>query len=339
MSKKQITVPVFIPHLGCPHCCRFCNQWRVSAARKLPDAASIDETIDLYLKNLSPAVERVELAFFGGSFTGIDRTIQISYLESVRNSKYAERINGIRVSTRPDYIDEEGAELLKRYDVETVELGVQSFSDEVLEKSGRGHTGEDVDMAIGILKSKGFRTGIQLMPGLPGDTFDSVMFSGIRTLELAPDDVRIYPTVVLRDTELEDLYRSGRYNPLSLDDAVDISARLYGLFISEGINVIRMGIHPMEMSDVSIVAGPYHTAFGFLVKSRYRLMNMLSEIDGIEHETTCENLSIKIPSLCSEEYIGMRKNNMDYIKKHFALKNLTYQINDISRPVYFFIDE
>jgi len=302
----------------------------------MPDSESIENIIATYLSQIPETVERVEVAFFGGSFTAIDRDLQRYYLESVRDSEYYDRISGIRLSTRPDCIDDEIVSMLLSYGVETVELGVQSFSDKVLELSGRGHSAEDVDKAMEVLKQNKLRTGIQLMPGLPGDNDDSVIYSAQRTAALAPDDVRIYPTVVLRDTELADMYEKGMFIPFSLEKAVKLSSILYDMFLENGINVIRMGIHPMEMSEDSVIAGPYHTSFGFLVKSRSRLNSLIEKISDDKRSADATGIELFFPSKCAEEYIGMRKNNISLLKKHFGFRGIKYSISDMREPLFSF---
>ncbi len=336
MAKEQITVPIFIPHRGCPHCCKFCNQWRVSAAPGMPDEKSIGNTLEVYLKNLPTSVKRVEVAFFGGSFTAIEKDLQEYYLSLIGQSPYRSRIDGIRLSTRPDYINGEILALLKYYGVETVELGVQSLVDEVLELSGRGHSVEDVENAMELLKSEGFRRGIQLMPGLPGDNEESIIFSAQKTLSLAPDDVRIYPTVVLKDTELERMYSRGEFTPLSLEMAVELSARIYDMFLPAGINIIRMGIHPMEMASESVVAGPYHTSLGFLVKSRSRLNKLLTSIESLGETHGVRGLEILLPSICPEEYIGLKRGNIEFLQSYFKMDYIKYSISDVSKPEFTF---
>ena len=333
MSKKHITIPVFIPHSGCPHCCVFCNQWRVTGVSEKVTSESVHRTIERYLSAISGTVGKIEIAFFGGSFTAIPPDEQIEYLSTVQS--YIERgvIDTVRVSTRPDYIDRTKLEILKKYHVETVELGVQSFSDEVLNASGRGHNSMQVVDAVALLKEFGFRVGIQLMPGLPSDNYERSIISAIRTVELLPDDVRIYPAVVLKDTAMEKLYNVNKYMPLTLEAAVDLCSVMYGMFIEKSINVIRMGLHPMDLSGGNVIAGPYHVALGFMIKSRYRrgiLDNVIKNaIDTIVNRL---NISIVIPEKMKEEYIGMKKENIYYLKDKYHLTSLDYTFGNIENP-------
>ncbi len=333
MSKKRITIPVFIPHSGCPHCCVFCNQWKVTGLSGRVKPGSIHATIGRYLSAIPRTVEKIEIAFFGGSFTAIPEHEQVEYLSEVKPYIENGTISSVRISTRPDYIDNRKLDLLKEYHVETVELGVQSFSDEVLTASGRGHTARQVTDAVALLKDYRFRTGIQLMPGLPSDTFERSVDSAKRTVELLPDDARIYPAVVLKDTAMERLYIEQKYRPLSIEQAVDLCSVIYGMFSENGINVIRMGLHPMDLSGGSVVAGPYHEALGFMIKSRYR-RRILENIIGShleQNKEICE-ISILLPDIMKEEYIGMKRENILYLEKTFHLKRLQYKFSGVEKP-------
>jgi len=333
MAKKQITIPVFIPHMGCPHRCIFCNQWRISSGNGSPGPGKIKDIIDLYLSRISPTVKKVELAFFGGSFTAIPAEEQNILLSAVKPYVDEGIIHSQRLSTRPDCIDREKLDLLAQYNVQTVELGVQSFNDQVLNYAERGHSSEDVYRAMELLGEYKFRTGIQLMPGLPGDSFSISRNSAAAAAALCPDDARIYPLVVLKGTRLEKMYHENKYKPLSIDEAVEISAEMYKIFAEKNINVIRIGLHPLEFHEETVVAGPYHTALGFLVKSRYRRDMLEEAVKSRKNVSACKDaLSIVIPSLFAEEYIGMKKSNIEYIKSFFEVKRVEYHIRDVEKP-------
>ena len=333
MSKKRITIPVFIPHSGCPHCCVFCNQWRVTGLSEKVTSDSVHGTIEKYLSATSQTVSKIEIAFFGGSFTAIPHIEQIEYLKAVNSYIESGVINSVRISTRPDYIDEKILDVLKKYHVETVELGVQSFSDRVLNASGRGHNSQQVVKAVSLLKEYGFRVGIQLMPGLPSDDFETSIQSATKTIELQPDDVRIYPAVVLKDTEMEVLYKDNKFTPLTLEEAVELCSVMYGLFFKQGINVIRMGLHPMDLSGGAVIAGPYHEALGFLIKSRYRRKILEKLIgDTIDSKSGSSNIRLILPDKMKEEFIGMRKENINYLKAKFNLSVLEYTYGNIQEP-------
>ncbi len=333
MPKKQITIPVFIPHSGCPHCCVFCNQWRVTGLFEKITSDSVHKIIERYLSAAAETIGKVEIAFFGGSFTAIPQIEQIEYLKAVK--PYIENgvIEAVRISTRPDYIDRNILEVLKLYNVKTIELGVQSFSDRVLTASGRGHNSQHVIDAVSLLKEYGFRVGIQLMPGLPADDYETSIQSAVKAVELFPDDVRIYPAVVLKDTEMEVLYNENKFVPLTIEEAVDRCSVMYGMFIEKGINVIRMGLHPMDLSGGAVVAGPYHEALGFLIKSRYRrgiFEKVVKDAAGNNPESGV--LSIMLPDKMKEEYIGMRKENILYLKEKYKLLKLDYTYGNIDKP-------
>lgn len=332
MAKKQITIPIFIPHMGCPHCCVFCNQWKISSAEQKPDPDKIKHTIELYLSRISSTVEKVELAFFGGSFTAIPFEDQELFLSTVKPYMDKGIIKSIRLSTRPDYIDKERLDLLAAYKVSTVELGVQSFNDMVLDLSERGHGAEDVYKAIELLKLYSFRTGIQLMPGLPGDSFSISVDSASIAAALSPDDVRIYPAVVLKGTKLAKMHAQGEFTPLIIDEAVEVSAAMYRIFIENKINVIRIGLHPLDFHEETVVAGPYHPALGFLVKSRYRRDILEAAIEKSKSKKNLNLIILVIPSVCAEEYIGMKKCNIDYICNLYKDKKIKYVIRDVESP-------
>ncbi len=333
MSKKQITIPVFIPHSGCPHACVFCNQWRVTGLTEKVTPEDLHATIKKYLSLIPESVEKVEIAFFGGSFTAIPMDEQINYLSAVNSYIENGIIDSVRISTRPDCIDKIKLEVLQKYHVETVELGVQSFSDEVLNASGRGHSSRDVTDAVSLLKEYGFRVGIQLMPGLPSDSYERSIQSAVRTVELLPDDVRIYPALVLKDTAMEKLFNENKFIPLTLESAVDLCSEMYGMFIENGINVIRMGLHPMDLSGENVIAGPYHVALGFLIKSRLKrgILEKIvkSEIEKIQDGQSC---SLIIPEKMKEEFIGMKKENITYLLDKFKLTKLDYSFGNIETP-------
>ncbi len=207
------------------------------------------------------------MAFYGGSFTGLDRNLQEYFLDAAYKFVTNGLIDSIRVSTRPDYITDDGLLLLKRYRVTTVELGVQSMVDDVLRLSGRGHTAEETVNAVMLLKKYGFNICLQLMPGLPGDTEETILYTASKIIELKPDFARIYPTLVVRNTPLEEMYLRGRYTPWSLADMADVCRKLISLFNERGIPVIRLGLPASEALKEAVVAGPYHPSFGGLVKN------------------------------------------------------------------------
>ena len=266
---KHYNIPIFISHFGCPNACVFCNQQKINGRETDVSISDVVEIIEEYLESL-PKESIKEVAFFGGTFTGISRPLQREYLNAVK--PYIDRgdISGIRMSTRPDYIDREILEMLKEYKVSTIELGVQSLDDDVLRLSGRGYKAEVVYEASRLIKEYKIELGIQLMPGLPGSTYTKDLDSAKRVLDIRPNMVRIYPTLVITGTEMETMYRSEDFVPMTLDEAVDRIMPIYGMFELEGINVIRVGLQPSDdlRADGVIIDGPFHPAFRELVEAR-----------------------------------------------------------------------
>lgn len=264
-------IPIFIPHQGCPHACVFCNQFQISGQSD-QDPVSPDDVhriIDQWLQR-SPgrASEEVQAAFYGGSFTGLPFARQEELLDAVAPFVRRGEVQTIRLSTRPDYIDEQRIRLLKEKGVRVVELGVQSLDDMVLAKSNRGHSAKQSIKAVKLLREAGFQVGIQMMIGLPLQTTRSLMKTVRLIASLRPDFVRIYPVLVLRGSRLARLYDEGQYKPLSLGGAVARAARIKKVFAEHDIRVIRIGLQAGADLERSLVAGPYHPAFGEMVASR-----------------------------------------------------------------------
>ena len=272
----SLIIPYFIHHRGCPHRCLFCNQLGIAGANQeeSPDpVADLGLTIERWLAR-SKQHSKVQVAFFGGSFTCLDEEQQFKLLGGVAPHIKSGRVDSIRLSTRPDCLSEEIVDFLISAGVSTVEIGAQSMNDEVLQQAGRGHTGAEVETAVHLLADKGVETGIQLMAGLPGETTRSFM-DGVRTVvNLAPHLVRLYPTLVLEHTELASLYRQSSWRPLSLERAVSLIARARNLLVDNQIRVIRMGLQPTAELEKQLIAGPYHPAFGELVNSRCWYQNI-----------------------------------------------------------------
>lgn len=278
-------IPVFIAHQGCRHQCVFCNQHSITGTSVvgLPSPREVERTVRSWLERPRDRARAVQVAFYGGSFTGLAESDLAALLAVVSPFLENGEVQSIRCSTRPDYLSQEICGMLKRCGVRDVELGVQSLDDEVLARSGRGHTVAQVEEAFVLLRQAGVRVGGQLMLGLPGDTRHSLMRSVARLIALRPDYVRLYPTLVVAGSPLADLSAAGRYHPLSLSHAVALSSLVKKRFDSAAIPVIRMGLQPTESLDRSVISGPYHPAFGELVQSRiflHRIRTLLRRRDG-----------------------------------------------------------
>lgn len=261
--KKHAIIPIFISHRGCPNDCVFCNQKKITAREDDVSPEDVRSTIEQWLTTLKD-VETVEVSFYGGSFTGIPMEQQTEFLKIAKEYKDAGKIDAIHLSTRPDYIDTAILDNLKAYSVDVIELGVQSFSDEVLKASGRGHDAACVYKACDLIKSYGFTLGIQLMIGLPGDSEETCRYSAMETVKIGPSIARLYPTVTIADTELYNMMERGEYAPLSLEEAVRRTRIMYEILEDAGINIIRVGLKASEIMENEI---GFHPAFRQLVES------------------------------------------------------------------------
>ena len=273
---KHINVALFVPDEGCPHRCSFCNQKTISGKTKRLTVEDIDSAVETALE--SADCNKGEIAFFGGSFTAIDREYMITLLK--RAKMYIDKglFAGIRISTRPDCISREILDILKFYGVTSIELGCQSMSDEVLKLNNRGHSSVDVIKSAKLIKEYGFEFGVQMMTGLYGDSRFTAIKTAEKLIALSPDTARIYPTVVLENTELERLYRVGEYTPQTVDEAADICSELLLMFNNADIRVIRVGLHSGGNVEEGYVAGAYHPAFREICESRIYLRKVLDEI-------------------------------------------------------------
>ena len=315
-------IPIFIPHAGCPHQCVFCNQKTISGQKSAAVPAA-QAQIKRWLEWIKPSAHN-EAAFYGGSFTGLDLSLQKELLALTDGLIKQGVIGSVRLSTRPDYIDAERLELIQAHHVELVELGVQSMDDEVLQKAERGHTAEAVYKAHKLLREHGFKTGVQLMVGLPGQGFASVQQTAAEVAQLKPDIARIYPLLVIKDTPLAQSYAQGEFTPLSVDEAVEQSADVYKTLTQAGIKVIRIGLQPDEelCAEGNIVAGPFHPAMGELVKSRVLREHftpiMQKLVDG-----GAQGVVFHCPRRYESKLRGMKSCNLAYWQQLFPKLKLT----------------
>ncbi len=278
---KHANVAFFVPMVGCPHRCSFCDQNSITGESSIPTPEEIDKTLKKAARELHGFAEKSEIAFFGGSFTMIPRELMESLLAPAK--KWVDRgaFSGIRISTRPDAIDDEVLTLLKNYGVTSIELGAQSCNDSVLEKNLRGHRFEDTENASKLIKDAGFSLGLQMMTGMPGSTKDDDMLTAARFAALKPDTMRIYPALVLKNTLMARWFEQGEYVPQTVDEAAAECAELLDVFELYKIKVIKLGLHSEISLEENLLAGPYHPAFRELcetIRFRKKIAPMLTRL-------------------------------------------------------------
>lgn len=316
--KKEYIIPIFVPHLGCPNNCTFCNQKRISGQTKMVTAQDVKDTIDFFLKHFRDDYKYVEVAFFGGSFTAIDEKTQVELLEAVQEYIQNKKVNSIRISTRPDCIDKEILKRMKKYHVKTIELGVQSTNNYILKRCKRGHTYEDTKKASKLIRRHGFILGHQMMVGLPESTKQDEINTAKELIRLKPKIVRIYPVLVIKDTELADEYERGDYTPLTVGQAVERCKEIVDLFNRNKINVIRVGLqNTEEITDPgteksSVIAGPYHPAFRQLVESSMWYDSIVNKIKKVNAKV--KKVKIIANDVNVNNIIGHKKENIEKLK-------------------------
>ena len=315
---SHANISVFIPHMGCPNACSFCNQRTISSTAHAPSPDEAEDIIRGAYEYMSPEKRRnTEIAFFGGSFTAIDREYMISLLEKADRYITCENgFCGIRISTRPDCIDEEILMLLKKYHVTAIELGAQSMNDRVLEMNMRGHTSEDVRRSAAMIKSYGFELGLQMMVGLYGSSPADELYTMNEIVRCAPATARIYPVAVLEGTKLAELYKEGKYKLYPFDECVKLCAEIYSTFVKNNIRVIRMGLHAEDGVEQNAVAGFYHPAFGEIVRTE--IIRKIIEENLTEGENLCE-----APPRLTSSLSGYKRSNRIY----FADRNVKFLTN------------
>ena len=319
---KHINIALFIPDEGCPHRCSFCNQKTITGTGKSPEPGDVISACETAL-NGKKEVSGGEIAFFGGSFTAIERGYMLSLLKCAKSYLDRGLFKGIRISTRPDCIDDSILALLKEYKVTSIELGCQSMDDEVLFLNERGHTAAQCENACRLVREYGFELGVQMMTGLFGDTDEKALETAERLIALRPDTARIYPTVVLKNTALERLYDEGRYRAQTLEEAVALCSRLLKMFTQGGVKVIRLGLHSGGGVEENYVAGAYHPAFREKCESRlYRenIEKLLSENRVQKGEAT-----VFVSPRYLSQAKGQKKENITYFKEH------GYNINIVTK--------
>lgn len=311
---KHYNIPIFISHFGCPNSCVFCNQKKINGRETDVTIEELKLTIETYLKTL-PKKSKKEVAFFGGTFTGISMGLQKAYLEATYEYIKRGLVDGIRLSTRPDCINEEIVAQLKKYGVTAVELGVQSLDEEVLLATERYYPVEVVEKACKLIKEAQIALGIQLMIGLPKSTDESDYMTACKALEMKPDMVRIYPTLVIKGTKMENMFKCGEYHALTIEEAVKRTRKIYALIELHGVNIIRVGLQPSEdlREDGVVLGGPFHPAFRELVETEI-YYDFFRKI--IEKENKLEILGNE---KSISRYVGINKANKIRLKDYFSI--------------------
>ena len=316
--KKQYIIPIFVPHLGCPNDCVFCNQKSISGQKSNMTKEKAKEIIENYLKSIDKENAQIEIAFFGGSFTAIEEERQEELLQVASEFVKSGQVESIRVSTRPDAIDKKILKRLKKYKVKTIELGVQSSNNYILKRINRGHTFEDVKRAAKLIRWNGFRLGVQMMVGLPESTTIDEINTAKELIKLKPKMVRIYPVLVIKNTPLEKELEKGTYKPLTVVQAVEVCKEIVRLFHDKNIDIIRIGLQPTdEISEPGsekseVVAGPYHPAFRQLVESAMWYDAIVGKIKRLNVKV--KEVEVTVNPVDANNVIGHKKENVKNLK-------------------------
>lgn len=323
---KHSNISIFIPHLGCPQACSFCNQKTISGAAKAPTADEVRSVLNKALYEVKDR-KNTEIAFFGGSFTAIDRGYMLELLKTANEFLGENGFYGIRISTRPDFIDNEVLNILKQFGVTAIELGAQSMCDEVLIANERGHTSNDVINASKLIKEFDFELGLQMMSGLYMSTPERDLFTANEIIRLMPKTVRIYPVAVLNGTKLHSLYSDGKYKLISFDEMISLCSKMLVIFKNAGIDVIRCGLHASNDVKDNLVAGYYHPAFKELCESKiYR-----DEIKRLINDKSDKSFEFSVNDKCMSKALGQKRENIKYFEKNGI--NIRF-VSDKNIPIY-----
>lgn len=322
MKIRHYNIPIFIPEEACPKQCVFCDQRQISGIGNVPLPKEVQHIINRYLSTIDHKNSHVEVAFFGGSFTGLGMSLQEEYLAAVQPFISEGKVKSIRLSTRPDYINERILAMLKSFHVSCIELGAQSTDEEVLELSGRGHGASEIVDAVHLIKSFDFELGLQMMIGLPGDTSEKSVQTANDFISLGADNTRIYPTLVIKGTELANMYDLGKYKPLSIDMAVKQTAIILRMFEESNVKVLRVGLHPSEdlVEGSGYIAGPFHASFKELV-----LTNIWEEELAKLNPLSGNEICISVAPRQLNYAIGFKGGNREMLMKNFEKVN--YVVN------------
>lgn len=333
IGSKHYIIPVFIPMQGCSFSCYFCNQHAITGKLRSPDKEEIRNSIENHLATFEKDAF-IELAFFGGSFTGLPRAQIAFFLECVYPWVSSGAIHALRISTRPDYIDDEVLEFLKANGVKTIELGAQSMNPEVLKRSGRGHSPQDVSKASASILAQGFTLGLQMMTGLPGDSHESCLQTAKSFVEMGATETRIYPTQVIKGTRLAKMLLEGSYKSPSTEETVELLAELIPVFEDGGVKILRIGLHPTEIHDCdTVMAGPGQHGLRENAMSRlwWNNLHQLLELNG-------KKLSISVHPSQLNYVSGYRKQNRKRLEEVFQMVNFKADQNLYGREFTYHID-
>lgn len=310
---KHANVAIFVPHNGCPHCCSFCNQVKITGKQSQPNSEDVIKSAETAInsKNYNPKFS--EIAFFGGSFTAIKREYMVSLLKVAYKYVKSGKFKGIRISTRPDCIDDEVLQILKSYGVTSIELGAQSMCDDVLIANMRGHCAEDVEKSSLLIKEYSFELGLQMMTGLYKSTAEKDIYTAQRICRLKPKTVRIYPTIIMQDTVLADYYNNGVYKTYTLEETIDLCAGLLTMFEENDIDVIRLGLHSTQDIAKGMVSGPWHPSLGELCFARVYRNNIEDYI--IKNNLPKGDYTVIVNSKEISKALGQKRSNYNYFNK------------------------
>lgn len=336
---KHRMIPIFIPHVGCPHICVFCNQRKIANTVEIPNGDTVRQMISEYtgITNWDENTIKEnnwEVAFYGGSFTAIDEELQIELLTPAKEALDKGIISKIRCSTRPDALEEENIKLIKSYGLSTVEIGVQSMDDNVLAKAQRGHSSEDVVNAIKRLKNEQFTIGIQIMPGLPEDDLNTIAKTTAAVIDLKPNFVRIYPVLVIEDTKLAEDYRSGAYKPLEKQKALEICAKMKKEFDKAGIEIIRIGLQATDTLDSgeALVGGPYSPSFGEEVINEMVYQDICEYIKSLNGDFS--EVKISYPRKITSKVRGLKNSVKNRLSEKYLVKWIWQEDNNLKDNAY-----
>ena len=332
---RKYVIPVFVPHLGCPNDCIFCNQKSISGQKKNITKEDAKKIIDEFIEGIKDKQGEKEIAFFGGSFTAIEESKQEELLSLAYEYIKAGKVNSIRISTRPDYIDKTILKRLKKYKVKTIELGVQSANNYILERAGRGHTFEDVQKASKLIRHYGFTLGHQMMVGLPESTKIDEINTAKALIKLKPKMVRIYPVLVIKGTKLEKEYQEGKYKPLSVVQAVETCKELVRMFDNKNIDIIRIGLQNTDeiadpqSKESEVVAGPFHPAFRQLVESAMWYDAIVNKIKKLNAKV--KEVEVTVNPIDVNNVIGHKKENVQKLKDTYEVDLIIKQDEKIKQ--------